>query len=212
MENSTPLLIGVAGPSASGKTLLVKNLIESISESLAVLHEDSYYKDLSHLSHEQRSVHNYDHPDAFEHPLLCQHITKLKAGESIISPVYNFKTQTREKVGKHIAPAPVIIVEGILVLAAKELANALDLTIFVDTPLDICLIRRIERDPKERGRNLSEILKQYQATVRPMYYKYVEPSREKADIVVTGGGKNWKAIDVIKNQISKSVNGAFNGK
>ena len=206
MEHTKPLLIGIAGPSASGKTLLVKNLVDSLSGPLAILHEDSYYKDLSHLSPEERTAQNYDHPDAFEHQLLCQHITDLKRGNPIISPAYDFKTHTRVKTGQHIKPAPVIIIDGILLLATEELANLLDLAIFVDTPLDICLIRRIERDTKERGRNLDEILTQYQATVRPMYYKYVEPSREKADIVVTGGGKNWKAIDMIKNQISQSVN------
>ena len=188
-----PLIIGIAGPSASGKTLFVKNLVSVLDQKPAILHEDSYYHDQSDLPDDARRANNYDHPSAFEHSLLCQHIDALANNQSIESPIYDFTQHTRAQVTKTISPSPVIIIDGILLLADTQVARKLDLAIFIDTPLDICLTRRILRDT------------QYTQTVRPMYYKYVEPSKRIADLVVTNGGENWKAIEMVKSRILQNL-------
>ncbi|MBM4211306.1 MAG: uridine kinase [Gammaproteobacteria bacterium] len=200
-----PLIIGIAGPSASGKTLFVSNLVSVLDQKPAVLHEDAYYHDQSHLPEEVRRANNYDHPSAFEHSLLCQHIDDLIQKKAIRTPVYNFTEHTRSEITKLVEPSPVIIIDGILLLADQQVAQKLDLAIFIDTPLDICLTRRILRDTKERGRNIEDILTQYTQTVRPMYYKYVEPSKRIADLVVTNGGENWKAIEMVKSRIIQNL-------
>jgi uridine kinase len=200
-----PLIIGIAGPSASGKTLFVKNLVSVLEQKPAILHEDSYYHDQSDLPDETRRANNYDHPSAFERSLLCQHIDALAKNQSIESPIYDFTQHTRAQATKTILPSPVIIIDGILLLADEQVATKLDLAIFIDTPLDICLTRRILRDTQERGRNIEDILNQYTQTVRPMYYKYVEPSKRIADLVVTNGGENWKAIEMVKSRILQNL-------
>ena len=200
-----PLIIGIAGPSASGKTLFVKNLVSVLNQKPAILHEDSYYHDQSDLPDQMRRENNYDHPSAFEHSLLCHHIDQLAQQQAIQSPMYDFTQHTRAKTTQTISPAPVIIIDGILLLADSQVADKLDLAIFIDTPLDICLTRRILRDTKERGRNIEDILNQYTQTVRPMYYKYVEPSKRTADLVVTNGGENWKAIEMVKSRILQNI-------
>jgi len=201
-----PTIIAIAGPSASGKTLFAKTihdeLIEELGESgISIIYEDAYYRDQSHLSMQEREQTNYDHPSAFEHELLSEHLTKLTENQTINSPVYCYKTHTRLNESKKFLPTKIILVEGILLLSNKELRECFDIKVYMDTPLDICLIRRIKRDLVERNRSIESVTNQYLATVRPMYYQFIEPSKAWADIVITRGGKNRMAIEVIKAKI-----------
>lgn len=204
-------IIAIAGASASGKTLLAQTVYQELQSELgsqcdvAILAEDAYYRDQSHLDMSERELTNYDHPDAFEHELLEAHLQDLSDGKSIAMPEYDFPHHTRAQTTHTVQPAKVIIVEGILLLSDAKLRQMFDIKVFVDTPLDICLLRRIERDLQERGRSLESITKQYTETVRPMYYEFIAPSRSHADLVITRGGKNRIAIDVLKQKISSLV-------
>lgn len=201
-------IIAVAGASASGKTLLAQTMYAELNEELregcdvAIIDEDAYYRDQSHLQMAEREVTNYDHPDAFEHELLVDHLQALAAGQSVQVPSYDFTRHTRSTQTRQVDPARVIIVEGILLLSDPRLRELFDIKVFVDTPLDICLLRRIKRDLEERGRSLTSIINQYTNTVRPMYFEFIAPSRTHADLVVTRGGKNRIAIDVLKQKIT----------
>nr|WP_198560086.1 uridine kinase [Colwellia sp. Bg11-28] len=201
-----PTIIAIAGPSASGKTLFAKTihdeLIDELGDSgISIMYEDAYYRDQSHLSMQEREQTNYDHPSAFEHELLSEHLKKLTENQMINSPVYCYKTHTRLDESKKFLPTKIILVEGILLLSNKELRECFDIKVYMDTPLDICLIRRIKRDLVERNRSIESVTNQYLATVRPMYYQFIEPSKAWADIVITRGGKNRMAIEVIKAKI-----------
>lgn len=201
-------IIAIAGGSGSGKSLFtktIKNEIAQSGEDIIVLCEDHYYKDQSHLTIDERIKTNYDHPNAFEHSLLEEHLQKLKAGESIQCPVYSHEEHTRTDETILVEPAPVIIVEGILLLAITELLPLFDAKVFIDTPLDICLLRRIKRDIQERKRDLDSVITQYEKTVKPMYHQFIEPSRFIADVVVTQGGMNRIALDVIKSHIKQII-------
>ncbi len=203
-----PLIIAISGASGSGKSLFTENLINAFSEqgrSVQILREDHYYRAQDHLAMEDREKNNYDHPNAFEHELLKAHLRALRNGEPIDYPNYCFKTHTRLPKTKRLQPAPVIILEGIMLLARPELLPLYDVKIFIDTPLDICLMRRMMRDIKERGRSIESVAKQYEATVKPMYHQFIEPSRFTADVVVTQGGKNQIALDVIKSHIQQAL-------
>ena len=202
MIATKPFIFGIAGASGSGKSLLVSNVASGFEEGVVtILREDSYYRDQSHLDEVQRSEINYDHPSTFEHDLMLEHLIALRNGQSVNTPIYDYKTHTRLKEKQMLQPAPVILVDGILILTQKHLLEHFNLAVFIDAPLDTCLIRRIQRDIQERGRELHTVISQYQKTVRPMYWKYIYPSRDNADIVVTGGGNNWKAIDLISSKI-----------
>lgn len=201
-----PTIITIAGPSASGKTLFAKTIHDELIEELgdgglSILYEDAYYRDQSHLSMKEREQTNYDHPDAFEHDLLASHLEKLTNNEAIQSPVYCYKTHTRTDETREFSPTKIILVEGILLLSNKKLREQFDIMVYMDTPLDICLIRRIKRDIVERQRSVESVTNQYLETVRPMYHQYIEPSKAWADIVITRGGKNRMAIEVIKAKI-----------
>jgi uridine kinase len=204
-------VLAIAGASASGKTLLAQTMYQELRDELgseidlAILAEDAYYRDQSHLPMAERELTNYDHPDAFEHELLVQHLEDLAAGKAVEIPAYDFSKHTRVKQTRCIQPAKVVIVEGILLLSDARLCELFDIKVFVDTPLDICLLRRIKRDLQERGRTLDSITAQYNATVRPMYFEFIAPSRAQADLVVTRGGKNRIAIDVLKQKISALI-------
>jgi len=205
------LVIAIAGASASGKTLFTRTVVEELAaefsnDSLAVLEEDGYYRDQSHLPLKLREQTNYDHPRAFEHELLIDHLQKLKSGQSVDVPTYDYENHTRSDTVRTVSASKVIIVEGILLLADKSLCEHFDIKVFIDTPLDVCLLRRIQRDVAERGRSLQSVADQYEATVRPMYYEFIEPSKTQADIVVTGGGKNRVAINMLKQSIRSSLN------
>ncbi len=183
-----PIVIGIAGGSGSGKTTIAHAMLEELGHDRAVLIlHDSYYRDLSHLSPEQRGAQNFDHPDALETALLVRHLEALLRGEAIDKPLYDFTTHTRRAETEHVEPRPVILVEGVLVLAEPTLRERMDLKIYVDTDADLRIMRRLERDIRERGRTMESVFAQYLASVRPMHLRYVEPSRAFADLVIPEG-------------------------
>ncbi|RJE73558.1 uridine kinase [Pseudoalteromonas citrea] len=202
----TRTIIAIAGASASGKSLFTQTIYNELVNELetgaiAIIEEDAYYKDQSHLPFEHRTQTNYDHPDAFEHDLLRQHLEQLRQGKTIEVPTYDYAQHTRSSETRTVIPAKILIIEGILLLSDSALSEEFDIKVFIDTPLDICLLRRMQRDIEQRGRSLPSVVEQYQATVRPMFYQFIEPSKHNADLVVTRGGMNRVAIDIIKSKI-----------
>ncbi len=197
-----PIIIGIAGPSASGKSLLAQTIVAELgSDQVVIISEDSYYKDRAHLPFEQREKINYDHPDAFDHELLYQQLQQLQAGRTVHIPTYDYSQHTRSQHTREIGQHAIIVLEGILLLSEAKIRELLNISIFMETPLDMCFLRRIRRDVKERGRDLDSVLDQYEATVRPMYQQFIEPCKRYADIIVPHGGKNRIAIEVIKAQM-----------
>ncbi len=194
--------IGIAGGSGSGKTTLARLIMEHIGpEHIAFLPHDAYYKDFSHLPLEERARQNFDHPNALETDLLIEHIQALKRGEPVHRPVYDFATYSRKPETVLVEPRPVILVEGILVLAEPRLRALFDLKLYVDTDPDIRFIRRLLRDIRERGRTLDMVVEQYLRTVRPMHLEFVEPSKRYADLIIPEGGLNTVALEVILARI-----------
>ena len=201
------LIIGIAGGSGSGKTTVVKTIIEKLKkERVRVIPQDSYYKDSSDLTDEEKRVHNFDHPDSIDWELLNQQLKELKEGKTIEQPVYSYISCTRSKTEKVIVePADVIIVEGILILANKELRDQLDIKIFVDADDDDRLMRVISRDIKERGKDVNWVMERYQRTVKPMYLQFIEPSKRYADVIIPQGGHNKVAIDIITATVEREL-------
>ena len=199
------LVIGIAGGSGSGKTTLLKNLVDSFAENVTVLSHDNYYKRHDDLTYEQRCELNYDEPAALETDLMAYHLDRLRHGEAIDCPVYDFTVHNRSDETIRIEPRPVIIVEGILIFENEPLRDLMDIRIFVDTDADVRLCRRIKRDVNKRGRSLESVLTQYQTTVKPMHEKYVEPSKKFANIIVPEGGKNLVALDMIMGRIKRHL-------
>ena len=198
MNASKPIVFGVAGGTASGKTTVARSILDQVgAHRVAYLPHDAYYRDMSHLPLEQRAQQNYDHPDALESDLLARHIRELCAGRAIQLPVYSFADYVRKTETVTVEPAPVVLVDGILIFAEPELRDLMDIKIFVDVEADIRLIRRIERDTRERGRSLSSTIFQYLDTVRPMDLEFVQPSRRYADVILPGGGQNRVAIEMV---------------
>jgi len=198
MKNDV-IIIGIAGPSASGKSLLANTIYKELgSDQVAIISEDSYYKNLKELSYEERCAVNYDHPEAFDHDLLVRHLMMLQRGETIDVPSYDFSTHLRSDKTRRIGKNRIIVLEGILLFCESMLRDLMDIRIYMDTPLDICLIRRLERDILQRGRTLESVLTQYQETVRPMCLQFIEPSKRYADIIVPRGGENRIAIEMIQ--------------
>jgi uridine kinase len=192
----------VAGGTGSGKTTVGRRIQEAANvEHLAYMQHDNYYRDQSHLSREERSRTNYDHPDSLETELMVQHLRALKAGQPIQMPIYDFTQDTRSAETQRVEPAPVILVEGILIFVEKELRDLMDIRIFVDTDADVRFIRRLRRDIVERGRSLDSVVQQYMGTVRPMHLEFVEPSKRYADIIVPRGGDNRVAMEMIVSRI-----------
>ena len=207
MENI--LVIGIAGGSGSGKTTLMNNIVGRFADNITVLSHDSYYKRHDDMTYEERCQLNYDEPAALETDLMVRHLDQLRRGEAIDCPVYDFTVHNRSDETQRIEPRKVIIVEGILIFEDEELRRLMDIRIFVDTDADIRLCRRVKRDVNKRGRSLESVLTQYQQTVKPMYEKYVEPSKKHAHILVPEGGKNAVALDLIENLIAKHIEGKF---
>ena len=199
------LVIGIAGGTGSGKTTLMKRIVEQFGDVVTVLSHDNYYRRLDHLALEERRKVNYDEPQALETELMSQHLELLRQGQAIDCPVYDFAQHNRSNETTHIVPRQVIIVEGILIFENEDLRNLMDIRIFVDTDADIRLCRRIKRDVTKRGRSMESVLEQYQATVKPMHEKYVEPSKKYAHIVVPEGGKNVVALDMIMGRIRRHL-------
>ena len=204
MENQF-LVIGIAGGTGSGKTTLMKNIIERFGDVVTVLSHDNYYRRHDELTYEERCKINYDEPAALETDLMARHLDLLRQGESILCPVYDFTQHNRSNDAIEVVPKRVIIVEGILIFENEPLRNLMDIKIFVDTDADVRLCRRIKRDVNKRGRTLESVLTQYQETVKPMHEKYVEPSKKYADIVVPEGGKNLVALDMIMGRIARHL-------
>ena len=199
------LVIGIAGGTGSGKTTLMKNIINRFGDVVTVLSHDNYYRRRDELTYEERCAINYDEPAALETDLMARHLDELRHGRSIDCPVYDFTQHNRSNETVRIDPRNVIIVEGILIFENQPLRELMDIRIFVDTDADVRLCRRIKRDVNKRGRSLESVLLQYQQTVKPMHEKYVEPSKRFADIVVPEGGKNMVALDMIMLRIQKHL-------
>ena len=201
-----PFVIAIAGPSGSGKSLFAETLCEELrrdapSLDVVLIKEDAYYRDQSHVAFEDREKVNYDHPHAIEQDLLASHLRSLTQGQPVESPMYDYTVHNRRRETLGIEPAPVIIVEGILLLTHRALRDACHIKFYMDTPLDICLLRRMARDVKERGRSLDSVTDQYQETVRPMYHEFIKPSVRHADMVITRGGRNRVALDIVRNML-----------
>ena len=199
------LVIGIAGGTGSGKTTLMKNIMERFKDRVAVISHDSYYKRHDELSYEERTKLNYDEPNALDTSLLAYHLDQLRHGKAVECPVYDFTQHNRSNETVCIEPKPVIIVEGILIFENEPLRELMDIRIFVDTDADIRLCRRVKRDVNKRGRSLESVLTQYQETVKPMHEKYVEPSKKYANLVVPEGGKNLVALDMIIGRIQRHL-------
>ncbi len=196
------LIIGIAGGSGSGKTTVVKKVIKSLpKDSVAVISQDAYYKDNGHLSQEEKSKINFDHPSSIEFSLLVKHLDMLKEGKAIDMPIYSYLTCARAKETIPIAPKDVVIVEGILILSNPRMRDRMDIKVFVDADGDDRLMRIIWRDIEERGRNFQQVLDHYEHYVKPMHQQFIEPSKRYADIIVPMGGKNQIAIDILSSRI-----------
>lgn len=200
-----PFIIGVSGGSGSGKTTFTRSILTALGGRVSVIQHDWYYRDRSDLEPLEREALNYDHPKALETNLLIRHLSKLKRGQKVRAPLYNFVTHTRMAVGEEIRPTPVIIVEGILIFSDQRLADMLDLKIFVQAESDLRLLRRLQRDIMERGRSFESAVHQYLDTVRPMHLMFVEPSKVLADIIVPSSQPNEKAIDAIVEMIHRRI-------
>lgn len=199
-----PIVIGITGGTGSGKSTIAREIIKKFDEScIAVVEQDSYYKDQSNLSMEERVKTNYDHPDAFDTPLLIKQINKLLSGEPIEKPIYDFENHNRKGETIHVEPREIIMVEGILILQDKDLRDLLDIKIYVDTDPDVRIIRRLVRDINERGRTVDSVINQYLNVVRPMHMQFIEPSKRYADLIIPEGGHNKVAIDVITANIKQ---------
>ena len=205
MENI--LVIGIAGGSGSGKTTLMNNIVSRFTEDITVLSHDSYYRRHDEMTYEERCQLNYDEPAALETELMVRHLDCLRNGEAIDCPVYDFTVHNRSDATQRIEPSRIIIVEGILIFENEALRDLMDIRIFVDTDADIRLCRRVKRDVNKRGRSLESVLTQYQETVKPMYEKYVEPSKKYAHILVPEGGKNTIAQEFIISLLEKHLEG-----
>ena len=193
------IIIGIAGPSASGKSLLANTIVNELgSDQVVVISEESYYKDNSHLPFSEREKINYDHPDSFDHALLCEHLHRLQQGKSVDIPIYSHSKHMRLSETRTIGPHTIIVLEGILLFCDQKVRDIMDIRIFMSAPLDVCLSRRLTRDVVERHRSFESVLHQYETTVRPMYLQFIEPSSRYADIIVPRGGENRIAIDMIQ--------------
>ena len=203
------LCIGVAGGTGSGKTTVANEIVRRVGpERIVIVNQDRYYRDLAHLDVQERSHHNFDHPNAIEEKLLEKHITLLKAGEPAPLPVYDFARHVRLAATEWIDPQPVILVEGILILAIHPLRELLDVKIFVDTDSDLRFIRRLRRDMAERGRTVDGVVDQYLSTVRPMHLEFVEASKRWADVIIPEGGFNAVALDLVISRILQMLQAA----
>jgi uridine kinase len=202
MAHASPLVIGIAGGSGSGKTTVAQQILERVGPSrIAFLQHDSYYKDLSGLPPTQRAEVNFDHPESLETGLLIAHVEDLKNGRAVQVPIYDFAHHSRTDQTFTVQPRGVIIAEGILIFAEPELRRLFDVKIFVDTDPDLRLIRRMQRDISERSRTVDSVIKQYMSTVRPMHLEFVEPSKRYADVIIPEGGFNTAALDMVVARI-----------
>ena len=210
MNDFISLIIGICGGTGSGKTTVANRILETVSaKDVVFIQQDSYYRNLKDLPLDYRQLANFDHPDAIDNDLLVNHIKKLKNGEPVELPIYDFKRHTRLNEILRIEPKPIVIVEGILIFADLRLLEHMDIKVFVDTPDDIRFIRRLRRDIAERGRTVESVIEQYLATVRPMHMQFVEPSKRYADVIILEGGHNVVSIDLISGKIRERLASAL---
>lgn len=200
------LIIGIAGGTGSGKTTIVSKIMKEFNTQVSVISQDSYYRDLSHLSYQERTQVNFDHPDSLDFQLLKEHLLLLKNGKTIQQPVYSFVEHNRTTETIETPPCDVLIVEGILIFADEAVRNLFDVKIFIEADADERLIRRIRRDTTERGRDIEEVLHRYQTTLKPMHQQFIEPTKEVANIIIPNNRKNIQAIDIVKKYIQNCVN------
>ena len=206
-KNKKPLLLGIAGGTGSGKPLVSKRIYDELgSDRVAIIEQDSYYRDQSDIPLDARNNRNYDHPNAFDMELMRLQMQEIMEGKTVKVPVYDYKTHTRKKRRRIIKDHIVIIVEGILTLFDPGIRMLMDIKVYIDTPSDTRFIRRLNRDTKERGRDSDSIIKQYQESVRPMHDQFVEPTKAYADIIIPGGGYNNVAADLLKTKIAALLN------
>ncbi len=200
------LIIGVGGGTGSGKTTVVEQIVSDFPEGqVSVISQDSYYKDLSHLSREDRTKVNFDHPNAIDFDLLCEHLRELKAGRSVLEPKYSFVEHNRTSETMLISPTKVLVVEGILILTDATIRDLFDIKVFVHADSDERLIRRLKRDIAERGRDLDEVLSRYQTTLKPMHQQFIEPTKEFADIIIPNNRYNTVAVDIVRSIINERI-------
>jgi uridine kinase len=210
-DAGVPFTIGVAGGTGSGKTTAAMAIVERVgSDKIAYLPHDAYYRELNNLPPDKRATVNFDHPDSLDTPLMIEHIKRLRNWEPVEIPVYDFTIDARTDRTIHVDPQPIILVEGILIFAEPELRSLLDFKIFVDTDSDIRFIRRLQRDIRERGRSVENVIEQYLRTVRPMHLEFVEPSRRYADIIIPQMGFDHPAIDMVADRVrALAMRGTF---
>lgn len=202
-----PILLGITGGTGSGKSTIADELYSSFSKDcIAMIQQDMYYRDQSHLTMEERVKTNYDHPKAFDTELLIEHLKTLIGGKAIEKPIYNFAEHNRSKETVRVEPRDIIIVEGILILEDERLRDLLDIKVYVDTDADLRILRRLVRDINERGRTVESVIDQYISVVRPMHLQFIEPSKRYADIIVPEGGQNKVAIDILVTKIKDILN------
>jgi uridine kinase len=197
-----PIVFGVAGGTASGKTTVAETILDSVGASkLAYLPHDAYYRDMIHLPLSERAKLNYDHPESLETELLIEHVEQLISGNSIEIPIYDFTEHRRTEATRTVEPCPIILIDGILILTHARLRELMDIKVYVDTDADVRFIRRLQRDINERGRSLESVIEQYMGTVRLMHMEFVEPSKRYADVIVPFGGLNLVAIDMVVSRL-----------
>jgi len=202
MESKRGILIGIAGGTGSGKTSVAQKILEGIgSESVTIVEQDAYYKDLSHIPADLRHNYNFDHPDAFDRELLLEHMRVLLAGGTVQLPIYDYTRHCRTGQFRTVGPHIIIVLEGILILYDPELRELMDIKIYVDTAEDVRLMRRLRRDVRQRGRTMETVLEQYETTVRPMHQQFIEPSKRYADIIIPEGAEKIVAIDLLRTKI-----------
>lgn len=208
-----PIFIGICGGTGSGKTTIVNRIYSAVPEkSITIMEHDSYYRDQSNLTYDERCKTNYDHPFAFDTDLFVEHIKKLKKGYSIEKPIYDYGIHNRKKETVIVEPKEIIIVEGLLVFYEQRVRDLLDIKIYVDTDADIRILRRIIRDMNERARSLESVINQYMETVRPAHEQFIEPSKKYADIIVTEGGNNLVAVDLMVTKIKSLIEESKNAE
>ena len=196
------ILIGIAGGSGSGKTLVTQRIVQELgTDRVVIVEQDSYYKDLSHLSYAERAAHNFDHPDAIDSELFVRDIQALLRGHTVDIPIYDFTAHTRSSRTRRTGPHDVVVLEGILILDNPKLRQLMDIKVYVDTDADLRFIRRLKRDTAERGRSMQSVIEQYENSVRPMHLQFVEPTKRYADIIIPEGGHNLVAIDLVRTKI-----------
>jgi uridine kinase len=200
------MIIGICGGTGSGKTTIARMIVKEIgAENVVLVEQDSYYRNMADMPLDKRHQANFDHPDSIDSDLLVNHLKRLKNGQSIEMPIYDFRTHTRSKKTEHIEPTPVVIVEGILIFTEPNILDLLDVRVYVETPDDIRLIRRLRRDVEERGRSFERTLWQYENTIRPMHQQFVEPSKRHADIIIPEGGDTKVGINLLSGVVKEKL-------